>query len=296
MQIRSKAYLQMHCATFLWGVTAILGKLISIREFPLVWYRMLIVCIFMLCMPSLYSSLKKVNKKNIPVLCGIGILIAMHWVAWYGAIKYANASVAVSCISCIAIFIAILEPIFNRVPFDRSNIILGLIVIPGIMLINQSLDLQYKFGFFLGMVAAMLGAIFTILNKKYTQDIEPSSITFIQMLCGFIFLTVCLPFYILNNPGNFYFPSTQDLILLVILSVVCTVIPYNLFLYALKKSDAFTTALVNNLEPVYGIILAVIILHENKELNWQFYLGTTIITSAVFIHAYLNRRKTSDYK
>ena len=164
-------------------------------------------------------------------------------------------------------------------------------VIPGILLINQSLDLpNYKFGFFLGILAAFLAAIFNILNKKYTQDIEPNTITFVQLFSGWIFLCFCLPFYIKFNPGNFHLPDFKDFIFLLILSIFCTVIPYNLFLRALKASNAFTTSLINNLEPIYGIILAIILLKENKELNLKFYLGVSIILSAVFIHAYLSNK------
>lgn len=292
MEIRSKAYLQMHIATFLWGLTAILGKMISIGEFPLVWYRVFFVSICMLLLPGLLKQLKQLNRKTILLLSGIGILLSLHWVAWYGSIKYANASVAVSCIASVSLFVSILEPILNRTAFDKSNIILGIMVIPGILLINQSLELQYKFGFLLGILAAFLAAVFAVLNKRYTQNIAPNTITFVQMLSGWLFLSLCLPFYLKIQPGNFHLPDGKDFVLLLILSLFCTVIPYNLFLKTLKATDAFTTSLINNLEPVYGIILAAILLHENKELNWKFYIGTLIILSAVFIHAYLSNRNS----
>lgn len=291
MEFRSKAYLQMNAATFLWGLTAILGKLISIDEFALVWYRVFFVSISMLFIPKLFFSLKKLSKKDIIVLSGIGILLAIHWVAWYGSIKYSNASVAVSCIASVSLFVAILEPIIYKTKFDKSNLILGIMVIPGIILINHSLDLHYKFGFLLGIFAAFIAAFFSIFNKRYTQEIEPNTITFIQMFSGLIFLSLCLPVYLKINQTSFHLPNSKDFILLLILSILCTVIPYNLFLRALKASDAFTTSLINNLEPIYGIILAIIFLQEDKELNWKFYLGTAIILSAVFLHAFLSKRK-----
>ncbi len=291
MEFRSKAYLQMNAATFLWGLTAILGKLISINEFALVWYRVFFVSISMLFIPKLFSSLKKLRKKDFLILSGIGILLAIHWVAWYGSIKYSNASVAVSCIASVSLFVAILEPIIYKTKFDKSNLILGIMVIPGIILINHSLDLHYKFGFLLGIFAAFIAAFFSIFNKRYTQEIEPNTITFVQMFSGLIFLSFCLPFYLKINQTSFHLPNSKDFILLLILSIFCTVIPYNLFLRALKASDAFTTSLINNLEPIYGIILAIIFLQEDKELNWKFYLGTGIILSAVFLHAFLSKRK-----
>lgn len=291
MQIRSKAYLNMHIATFLWGITAILGRIISIQEFPLVWFRVFIVSIAMSFIPKLILQLRQLKRKEIYIVSGIGILLTIHWLLWYGSIKYANASVAVSCIACISLFVSILEPLLLKTPFDSSNLFLGIIVIPGILLINQSLELNYKIGFLLGILSAVFAALFTIYNKKHTQHISPNLITFIQMLSGLIFLTVLLPFYMYWQPGNFHFPNQKDLILLLILALGCTVIPYNLFLRTLKVTDAFTTTLINNLEPVYGIVLAAILLGESKELNWKFYAGTVIILSAVFIHAFLTHRQ-----
>ncbi|HMY23090.1 MAG TPA: DMT family transporter [Chitinophagales bacterium] len=291
MQLRSKAYTQMHIATFLWGLTAILGKLISIGEFSLVWYRVLFVSIAMLFIPKIIKHVRQLDKKTVLQISGIGILLSIHWVAWYASIKYANASVAVSCIACVSLFTAILEPIFTKTPFKTSNLLLSIFVIPGILLINQSLDFHYRFGFFLGIVAAFIAAIFGILNKKYTQDVQANVITFIQMLSGFIFLTLLMPLYLYFSKNEFPIPHQTDVFLLLVLALFCTVIPYNLFLKTLKITDAFTTSLINNLEPVYGIILAIIFLGENKELNWQFYCGTLIILFAVFLHAFLTQIK-----
>ena len=283
----------MHITTFLWGLTAILGKLISISELPLVWYRVLIVSVVMLFIPKIIENIKTLSFKKISTIGGIGIILTLHWVAWYGAVKFANASVAVSCIALISFFISVLEPIITKNAFNKSNLFFGIIVIPGILLINQSLDINLKFGFWLGILAAILAAFFSIYNKKYTQEIEPNSITFIQMLSGFLFLSFCLPFYLHFTKQLFPIPTSKDFILLMILSVVCTIIPYNLFLRALKATNAFTTSLINNLEPVYGVILAAIFLHENEQLNWKFYIGSVIIVSAVFLHAMFDRKKSN---
>ena len=293
MQNKRTAYLQMHITTFLWGLTAILGKLISISELPLVWYRVLIVSVVMLFIPKIVENIKTLSFKKITTIGGIGIILTLHWVAWYGAVKFANASVAVSCIALISFFISVLEPIITKNAFNKSNLFFGIIVIPGILLINQSLDINLKFGFWLGILAAILAAFFSIYNKKYTQEIEPNSITFIQMLSGFLFLSFCLPFYLHFTKQLFPIPTSKDFILLMILSVVCTIIPYNLFLRALKATNAFTTSLINNLEPVYGVILAAIFLHENEQLNWKFYIGSVIIVSAVFLHAMFDRKKSN---
>jgi len=294
MQLQRKAYINMHIATFLWGITAILGKLISLNEFSLVWFRVLFVSVSMAMFPDMLTQLRQLDKRSILLLSGVGVILSLHWVTWYGAVKYANASVAVSCIAFVSLFVAVLEPIFNNSKFDLYNITLGVIVIPGILLINQSLDLHYKTGFLLGIIAAFLAAIFAILNKKHIKEIQPNLITFVQMLSGLIFLSLCLPIYIYFQPEVLKLPNLKDIILLIILSLGCTVIPYNLFLKTLKITDAFTTSLINNLEPVYGIILAALLLNEDKELNWKFYAGTLIILSAVFIHAYISSRQRQD--
>lgn len=210
---------------------------------------------------------------------------------WYGSIRLANASVAVSCIALISFFIAVIEPVITKNKFSKSNLFFGVLVIPGILLINQSLDVKLKHGFWLGILAALLGALFGIYNKKYTQEIEPNTITFIQMLSGFLFLSICMPFYLHLTHQQLHLPNSKDFILLLILAIVCTVIPYNLFLRALKATNAFTTSLINNLEPVYGVILAAVFLHENEQLNWKFYIGAVIILIAVFAHAFLNRKQ-----
>ncbi|MBP6153515.1 MAG: DMT family transporter [Chitinophagales bacterium] len=293
MKFSSKAYIQMNIATFLWGLTAILGKVISISEFSLVWYRVFMVTVSMLLLPKMIQHVKKIDKKTFLIISAIGILLALHWIAWYGSIKHSNASIAVSCIAIVSLFVALLEPIILKTKFDKLNLILGISVIPGILLINQSLDIHYRKGLLLGILAAFLAALFNIYNKKYTQEIAPNTITFVQMLSAWLFMSLLLPFYIKFNPGAFHLPNVQDFFYLIILSVFCTAIPYNLFLYALKASDAFTTSLINNLEPIYGIILAAILLGENEELTWQFYLGSFIILVAVFMHAAISHHKNN---
>jgi drug/metabolite transporter (DMT)-like permease len=289
MQNKRRAYLQMHITTFLWGITAILGKLISISELPLVWYRVFIVSVVMLLVPSLFSTLKKIPLKKIVLIGSIGIILILHWVAWYGSIKSANASVAVSCIALISFFISVLEPVITKTAFNKANLFFGILVIPGILLINHSLNVELKRGFALGILAALFGALFTIFNKKYTQEINPNAITFIQMTSGFLFLSICLPFYLHVKQEAFPIPSLKDIVLLLALAIVCTAIPYNLFLRALKATNAFTTSLINNLEPVYGVILAAVFLRENEQLNWKFYIGSAVIVFAVFLHAFVNR-------
>ncbi|MCB9032677.1 MAG: EamA family transporter [Chitinophagales bacterium] len=283
MELKQKAYLQIHIAVFLWGITAILGKLISYSELVLVWYRMTMVSVLFLFFPSIYKELKTLSQSTIIKVGAIGILVALHWVCFYGSIKYANASVALSCLALTSFFTAIIEPIITKTPFNKAELLLGILVIPGIWLISQSINTNYYIGLILGLLAALLAAIFTSLNKKETQHTPPKVTVFIQLGCGALFLSLIMPIYLQFFPNSFYLPDGRDLILLIILAVICTILPYILYLKSLKVLTAFATNLINNLEPIYGIILAAIFFQENKELSISFYIGTLIILLAVFI-------------
>lgn len=290
MNINSKAYWQMNLATILWGLTAILGKIISLDEIALVWYRVGISSAMLIIFTNTWKHLKQLKKNEIVALSILGILLTLHWIAWYGSIKYANASIAVSCIACVSFFVAILEPLVNRTPYIKSEILISILVIPGVWLINQSIDISYKKGFAIGILAAFLAALYAIGNKKYTQQISIKSITFIQLFSGWIFLSLLLPVLIKYTNIQLHITNAADIGWLLVLCTLCTILPYYLYFNALKISNAFTTSLINNLEPVYGILLAALILGESKELNLNFYLGVCVILAAVFIHAFYTNK------
>lgn len=289
MDIKTKSVLYMHIAVLLWGITAILGRLIELREFVLVWYRMVLVAIILLFVPKLYNDLKKLNKKNVIQVSCIGILVALHWVFFYGSIKLANVSVALCALATTSFFTAFVEPIINNTKFNKVEIFLGLMIIPGVVLINESIPKGFLLGWIFGLISAALASIFTSYNKKYTQNVPALATIWLQLTAGAIFLTAILPIYLQFYPNGMIFPKIYDIILLIILVVLCTILPYILYLIALKNSTAFATNLINNLEPVYGIILAAIFFKENQELNLSFYIGSGIIFILIFIHPILKR-------
>lgn len=290
-----KAYLQLHLAILLWGFTAILGKLILLDEGLLVWYRMGISSISTLLFVLISKSSLKINKQEIIRLAGISFLITLHWITFYGAIKASNVSIAISCFSSIALFTALINPIVNKVKINKIEIILGVGVIAGIGIIFTIHQLYWK-GILLSIISAFLAALFTVLNKNVSEKIEPATITFYELFFGFLLLTIALPLWFGINNSGYELPSKTDWIYLIVLAVVCTTVPFTLSMHAIKKLDAFTMNLSLNLEPVYSIILAIFLFHENEAVGYSFYIGTSIILLTVMWHAYTKSAAAIDKK
>jgi len=212
---------------------------------------------------------------------------------FYGAIKASNVSIALSCFASVSLFSALLEPIIYKQKINRSNVVLSIVVMIGIYIIF-SFQKLYATGILLALFSALLGALFTILNKNFVSKHEPATVTFIELISGFGFLTLILPFALGAFDFSFQIPTSLDWLWLVLLSVFCTSIAFTISLEALKKVNAFTMNLSVNLEPLYSIILAIIIFKEDKVLNTGFYVGTFIVISSVFVHSlpqFKNRKK-----
>lgn len=284
-----KAYLQLHISVLLWGFTAILGRLISLREVPLVWYRTIFTCAALLLLPGIISHVRKTPRKEVLKLAGIGCLVCLHWVCFYGSIKYSNVSVSLSCLATTSFFTSIIEPAVTRKKMKFYEVALGFLIIPGIYMIFYFTRF-YATGIILGLLAALLAGTFTTLNKTVVHIHDARSMTFIELGSGFIFLSAILPFYMQLFPSTSIVPSSSDWFYLLILSIGCTTLPFVLALRALNQLSAFSSTLTVNLEPVYGILLAIPFFHENREMDWRFYLGTGIILLAVFIHPLLRSR------
>ena len=283
------AYLQLHISVLLWGFTAILGRLITLSELPLVWFRVLITCAALVFLPGILKQVKATPRKEILKLAGIGCLVCIHWVCFYGAIKYSDVSIALCCLATTSFMISILEPLLTRTKIKWYEISLGLLIIPGVIIIVHVSKL-YITGIALGLSAAFFAATFTVLNKKVIHLHHPQGMTLIELFSGLLFLSILMPVYMTLYPGTRVLPDAHDWVYLFILALGCTTVPFILALHALKRLSAFTTTLTVNLEPVYGILLAIPFFHENKELDILFYLGTAIILSAVFIHPLLRKR------
>jgi drug/metabolite transporter (DMT)-like permease len=278
-----KAFLQMHTAVFLWGFTGVLGRAISLDSIWLVWYRLLITVISLWV---LYFFLKKIRKISLPsvlTIGGIGFILVLHWICFYASIKYANVTIALTCLSTTALLSSLLEPLVLRKRFDAFEIILGLFAIAGIVIIYNT-HVQFSVGIVIGLLSAVLTVLASVLNKKIVDRYQPEQITLYQLTGGFLGLTVLLPFVYFFFPSNQLFPTNMDWLWLFILSWVCTIFTFFLYIRCLKKLSAFTLNLTLTLEPVYGIFLAFLIYKENKLLSNWFYIGFALIAIAVVFH------------
>jgi drug/metabolite transporter (DMT)-like permease len=228
------------------------------------------------------GEIEKVSRAKKIQLFGIGGLIAMHWVCFYGSIKYSNVSIALTCLSSAGLFTSILEPLMTSKKIQIREVLLGLIGIVGIYLIFH-FDPQYKTGIIVGIISTVLSCVFSVFNKKQVADTAPKTMMLYELGGGLIILTLVMPLYLWIFPTQHTTPNINDLIWLLLLSWFCTILAMDLSLQALKKVTAFTQNLTLNLEPVYGIILAFIVYKENKYLSDGFYFGFGLILLAVVL-------------
>ena len=279
------ALIKLHIAVFLWGFTGVLGRLITLNEGLLVWYRLLITVVSLYVIMRWRKEVVLVPRKHMLQLFGIGALVAMHWVFFYGSIKYSNVSIALTCLSSAGLFTALLEPLMMRKQIVLQEILLGLIAIAGIYLIFH-FDPHYKTGIILGLICTLLSCIFSILNKKQVSSTEPKTMMLYELGGGWLILTVLMPLYLYFFPSERLIPTTNDTIWLLIMSWFCTILAMDLSLQALRKVSAFTQNLTLNLEPVYGIVLAFAVYNENQNLSDGFYLGFFLILLAVVLQVF----------
>jgi drug/metabolite transporter (DMT)-like permease len=279
------AYIKMHIAIFLWGFTGLLGKFIQLNEGMLVWYRLLISSIAIALILFYKKSFPKLKLQELMKISAIGILVMLHWVTFYASIKLASISVAMVCLSSIALFASIIEPLVNKTRFDYMEIVFSAVAMIGISTIYNS-DASASPGIIIGVVSAFLSATFSVFNKRIASHYETLTISFVELTSGMIFLTLLFPLYFKIQPTTKFIPDFQDSVYLVILSLVCTVLTWILSLQALRKVSAYTMGLALNLEPVYGIILAILFAGEGKIMNKGFISGAIIIFCTVAVHTF----------
>lgn len=278
-------YIKLHLSIILAGFTGIFGKLITLSEGVLVWYRMLISAIILFLIMYSTKNLKHIPFNQLVKIMGVGVLLAAHWVFFYGSIKASNVSIGVVCFSLTAFFTSIFEPIINKHKISIKEILFSLIAVIGIVLIFQ-LDIRYRNGIILGIISSALCSLFVIYNKKVSINQTSTTMLLYEMIGGFLVLSLLLPLYLAYTPHISYTPSGMDIIYLLILSIVCTIGMCLLQIEALRTISAFTVNLSYNLEPIYSIILAIIIFHEGKDLSYAFYIGLTLILISVILQSW----------
>lgn len=288
MNNKTRAYLEIHIAVFLFGFTGILGKVIQLSEAGIVWYRLLITCVSLMFIPQVWRSFRRLDRKKLLQLTGVGVLVCIHWVLFYGSIKYSNVSVSLSCLATASFWTALIEPLLLRRRFKYYELILSFLIVPGMYLIFF-FGKFYLTGIIMGLLAAILAAVFATLNKRMITKTGALTLTFIELGGGWVFLSLMLPFYFDWFPGAGFIPDWADWGYLLILGLLCTTLAYVLSVRALRSLSAFAANLTINLEPVYGILMAVMFFRENEELDSGFFLGAAMILLAVFLHPFVDR-------
>ncbi|HVK96226.1 MAG TPA: EamA family transporter, partial [Flavisolibacter sp.] len=257
-----------------------------------VWYRLLITVVSLWILYFFLKKIRSLNVRAVLFIGFIGFIQALHWVAFYGSIKYANVTIALTCLSTSALLASIIEPLLLRKKFDLFEILLGFFAIAGIIIIYNT-HLQFSIGIIIGLISALLTVIVSVLNKKIINNYDSEQITLYQLSGGFVGLSVLLPIYQYFFPEQNIHPVAMDWLWLIILSWVCTIFTFYLYIRSLKNISAFTMNLTLTLEPVYGIILAFIVFNENKFLSNWFYTGFALIAVAVAFHTWRILRSSS---
>lgn len=287
---RRRALWQLHACVFLWGFTAILGKLITLSAIALVIWRMAMAVAVLGLLPNTWRGLATLDRRDLARHAFAGSVIALHWLTFYASIKLANASVAVACIALGAVFAALIEPLLTARPHERGEIALGFAVIPGVWLLVGGVPEGMLTGVLVGILSAALTALFSSLNKRYLGRTDPATVSLLQLGMGVAFLAV-FGSIVFGTDKTFVTPTARDFSWLALLAVACTVLPFLLWLRALHHVSAFGTQLALNLEPVYAILLAALLFRENEDLTPRFYLGAAAILATVLVQPLLSARR-----
>jgi drug/metabolite transporter (DMT)-like permease len=288
-----KNYLHLHFLIFIWGFTAILGVLISIDAMPLVWYRMLFASVLLFLFIKFSRRSLKINKRTLIKFIIGGIIIALHWITFFLAIKSSNVSVALITMSTGAFFASLIEPIFFKRRISKLELFLGLLVVVGLYIIFQVKG-NYILGISYGLISAFLSALFSVANGLYVKKNDPIIMSFYQLSIGTLFITILL---LLNGSFtvDFFRLSSKDWMYLLILASICTAYAFSASVKIMKVLSPYTVMLSINLEPVYAIILALIIFGDTEKMSPVFYYGALIILVSVILNAIIkNKSKLLD--
>jgi len=281
-----KNYLHLHLLVFIAGFTAILGELISINAVPLVWYRMVIATVLML----LFIKFRKINIaisfKTFAKFSIAGIIIALHWITFFESIKQSNISIALAMFSTGAFFAALIEPIFFKRKIVWYEMFLGILIIFGVLLITKA-ELQYINGIILGISSALFSTLFAVINGKFVKRYSASVISIYEFISGVFFISIFIIFFGEGFSFEFFNLSGSDWTYLFILASICTAYAFIVAVHVMKYISPYTVVLTYNLEPIYGIALAIILFPQKEKMSTEFYIGAAIIISTVILNGIL---------
>lgn len=287
-----KSYLNLHLIVFIWGFTAILGALITIKSEFLVWYRMFFAAVFLAVFIGVKKKSFKVPPKSLLKFIVVGLLIALHWIFFFAAIKVSTVSITLSVFSLGAFFASLLEPLFYGRKVLWYEVFFGLIIIAGLGLIMR-VEINYWNGMVLALVSIILGVLFTLMNGKLIVNHDPSVISFYEFLAGFIFISIYFLFQGAFTE-SFFILSTKNWILILILASVCTAYAFTASVKVMRQLSPYTVMLTTNLEPVYGIILAFFIIGGKEKMSTEFYIGAVIIVITVLLNGIIKHYRKED--
>lgn len=276
----NKNLLILHFTVFIWGFTGVLGKLISITAINLVWYRVLIAFCTLFLYFKFNKTTFKVTRKTLIELVLTGALVSGHWVLFFGSIKASTLSVSLVCLSSITLFTAVFEPIFNRTKISKLEIMAGILIITGIILIFK-FETRYTKGITMGLISAAFASLFSIINARQVKKLEAPVIAFYELGGGIVWISLFM--LITGQFHNFTLPGISDISYLLILGTVCTSLAYVAGVSVMREFSAFKVALITNLEPVYGIAMSFLFFGELRLLTLGFWAGAIIILSTVFL-------------
>lgn len=277
----------LHLTVIVWGFTGILGALITINETHLVWYRVLIASVSLFIYFKWTKKDIKVSRKVFLKLFFTGAIVGLHWILFFGAIKNSTVSVAMVCLSSLTLFTAILEPILNKTKISKLEVIVGLLIIFGIYLIFK-FETQYKVGIIMGLSSALCASLFSIINAKQAKNRAATIISFYELLGAFFWVSIYL--FIIGGFNSSMKLIPLDLIYLLILGTICTSVAYVAGVSVMKELSAFRVALITNLEPVYAIVLALIIFGKDEKMTNGFYVGALVILGAIFLFPVVKKK------
>jgi drug/metabolite transporter (DMT)-like permease len=289
MEQRTRAYLQIHAAVLLYGLTGIFGDLISLPKPTLVWWRMGLTVLSFLFWPGVVRDAMQLERKVLLRMMLVGIMVAIHWVTFFGAIALTNVSVTLAMLASASFFTAIIEPLITKRKFKTYELLLGLMMVPGVALVVGSTDFGLV-GIFVALFSSMVAVTFSVLNKELVGKYNPLTMTTVELGTGFLFLSLLSPLLYVFEPEAIFLPVGWDWVYLIILAFACTSFAYVITLKALKVLSTFAVNLTINLEPVYSIIIAYFWLKEGEELSIGFYIGATVIIASVFLHPIVAKR------
>ena len=286
---RSTDFILLHAIVLIYGFTGILGKLITLPADALTWWRMTIAAVTLIVYMCAKGILHELRRGPTLQIVLVGVIIAVHWITFFEAIKQSNVSIALATMSSTALFVAVLSPLFGKRKFTTYEMILGLVAIGGLVLIF-GFETKYSAGIVLALISSLLASIFTLANAELIKKATATAITTTEMLAG----AGALSIYLVASgkvDSAFWEISLTDLFWSILLAVVATAFAFVVSVEIMKRLSPFTVEITINLEPVYSIILALVIFGDSEEMSWGFYLGAVIIVGTIFVNAWLKSKK-----